>query len=174
MATPDCFPTHVLLCFHLVTAYQTTRYHNYLLIYNLFITIPNCWVSRPTRLENVIIPTTKPHIEKALNMRRLCDSTETNSTDRAIALRRLVAGFEPRSGHVGFVVGQVFSEYFRFPCQFSSHQMLHTHLPSGADTIGQLVDSVSPHLTKLKKKGSVPLKYVFTILHRDDERMICI
>jgi hypothetical protein len=33
-------------------------------------------------------------------------------------------GFEPRSGHVGFVVDktpleQVFSKYFDFPCQFS-------------------------------------------------------
>jgi hypothetical protein len=69
-------------------------------------------------------------------------------------LRSLVAGFptrrpgfEPRSGHVGFVVdkltrGQVFSEYFGCPCQFSSHRLLHTyHLSSGAGTIGQLVDS---------------------------------
>jgi hypothetical protein len=43
------------------------------------------------------------------------------------------------SGHVGFVVdkatlGQV-SSYFGFPCQFSFHQMLHTHLPSGAGYI---------------------------------------
>jgi hypothetical protein len=35
-------------------------------------------------------------------------------------------GFEPRSGHVGFVVdkvalGHVFFEYFGFPCQFSFH-----------------------------------------------------
>jgi hypothetical protein len=35
-------------------------------------------------------------------------------------------GFEPGSGHVGFVVdkvalGQVFSEYFGFPCQSSFH-----------------------------------------------------
>jgi hypothetical protein len=52
-------------------------------------------------------------------------------------LKRLVAGFPPRrpgfaSGqHVGFVVdkaalGQVFSEYFGFPCQ-SFHQFLHNH-----------------------------------------------
>jgi hypothetical protein len=37
-----------------------------------------------------------------------------------------------RSGHVGFVVdttllGQVFSEYFGFLCQFSFHQLLHIH-----------------------------------------------
>jgi hypothetical protein len=54
-------------------------------------------------------------------------------------LRLLVAGFllrrpgfEPWSGHVGFVVdkaalGQVFLEYFGFPCQ-SFHTMLHVHL----------------------------------------------
>jgi hypothetical protein len=70
-------------------------------------------------------------------------------TDHAIAQavsRRLrMAWFEPRSGHVGFVVGkvalgQVFSEYFGFPCQFSFHQVFHTyHHPnsSGVGTIGQ-------------------------------------
>jgi hypothetical protein len=36
------------------------------------------------------------------------------------------------SGQVGFVVdkvvlGQVFSEYFGFPCQSSFHQFLHHH-----------------------------------------------
>jgi hypothetical protein len=40
--------------------------------------------------------------------------------------------FEPWSGQVGFVVdnvvlGQVFSEYFGFPCQSSFHQILHPH-----------------------------------------------
>jgi hypothetical protein len=65
-------------------------------------------------------------------------------------------GFEPGSGHVGFVVkkmvlGQVFSEYFGFPCQPSVHQLLHNyhHVSSGADTIGQVLQqyqmgSVSP------------------------------
>jgi hypothetical protein len=69
--------------------------------------------------------------------------------------RRL--GFEPGSGHVGFVVdkmalGQDFSEYFGFPCQSSFHQLLHNHpdVSSGACTIGQkwpqyLVDLVPPH-----------------------------
>jgi hypothetical protein len=45
---------------------------------------------------------------------------------------------------VGFVVdkvalGQVFSEYFDFPCQSSFHKLLHNHhhLSSGAGTIGQ-------------------------------------
>jgi hypothetical protein len=63
---------------------------------------------------------------------------------------------------VGFVVdkvalGQVFSEYFGFPCQFSFHRLLHTHrhLSSGAGTIGQILadvpsDSVSPQETKKK------------------------
>jgi hypothetical protein len=52
---------------------------------------------------------------------------------------RLVAGFPPRrpgfepgSGHVGFVADklaleQVFSEYFGLPCQSSFHQLLHNH-----------------------------------------------
>jgi hypothetical protein len=36
------------------------------------------------------------------------------------------------SGYMEFVVdrmpmGQVFSEYFSFPCQFSFHRLLHTH-----------------------------------------------
>jgi hypothetical protein len=41
-------------------------------------------------------------------------------------------------GHAGFLVGkvalgQVLSQYFRFPCQFSFHRLLHTHhLSSGA------------------------------------------
>jgi hypothetical protein len=66
-------------------------------------------------------------------------------------LKRLVAGFPPRrpgfdpgSGQVEFVVdkmalGQVFPEYFGFPCQSSFHQLLHNrpHLSSGAGTIGQ-------------------------------------
>jgi hypothetical protein len=53
-------------------------------------------------------------------------------------------GFEPGSGHVGFVVDkvaleQVFSEYFGFPCQSSFHQLLHNHphLSSWVCTIGQ-------------------------------------
>jgi hypothetical protein len=76
-------------------------------------------------------------------------------------LSRLVAdfpphrsGFEPRSGHVGFVVGKVarehvFCEYFGLPCQFSFHRMLHIHhhLSSGADTIGQKVTDVPSGLS---------------------------
>jgi hypothetical protein len=54
---------------------------------------------------------------------------------------------KPGSSHVGFVVdkvalGQVFSEYFRFPANlhstnFSTITIDHHHLSSGAGTIGQ-------------------------------------
>jgi hypothetical protein len=71
--------------------------------------------------------------------------------EAAPQLKRLVADFPPLrpglklgSSHVGFVVdkvalGQVFSEYFGFPCQSSFHQFIHNHphLSSGAGTIGQ-------------------------------------
>jgi hypothetical protein len=77
-------------------------------------------------------------------------------------LRRLFSrppGFDPRSGHVVFVVHKVARrvvfEYFVFSLQFSFHQLFHTHnLLSGAGTIGQrvddvLMDSLSPHPKKL-------------------------
>jgi hypothetical protein len=54
---------------------------------------------------------------------------------------------------VGFVVdkvalGQVFSEYFGFPCQFSFHRLLHTHhLLPGAGTVGQMVADVPSELS---------------------------
>jgi hypothetical protein len=86
-------------------------------------------------------------------------------------LGRLVARFPPRGGpgsNPGQVIwdlwwevelGQVFSEYFGFPCQFSFHRLLHTHrLSSGAGTIGQLVAdvpsglSLNPPLEAKKKK----------------------
>jgi hypothetical protein len=56
--------------------------------------------------------------------------------------------FEPRSGHVGFVVdkvalGQFFSKHFGFPCQFSFHRLLHTHhLSRRIGIIGQIVADV--------------------------------
>jgi hypothetical protein len=76
-------------------------------------------------------------------------------------LRRLAAGFQPRwpgfdlrSCHAGFVVdkvalGQVFSEYFGFPCKFSFHRLLHTHhhLSSGADAVGQIAADVPSGLS---------------------------
>jgi hypothetical protein len=89
-------------------------------------------------------------------------------------LKRLVAGFpprrpgfDPRSDHVGLVVvdkvalGQVFSEYFGFPCQSSFHQLLHNYqLSSGAGTIGQhwptyQVDSSLTPPKETKKKSLI-------------------
>jgi hypothetical protein len=75
-------------------------------------------------------------------------------------------GFDPRSGHVGFVVdkaalGQVFSEYYGFPCQFSFHQLFHTHLSPGAGTLGQMAADVPSGLSltppqETKKKKNTP------------------
>jgi hypothetical protein len=50
----------------------------------------------------------------------------------------------------GFVLSKtvrVSSEYFGFSCQFSFHQMLHTHLSAGAGTTGQLVADVPSGLS---------------------------
>jgi hypothetical protein len=58
--------------------------------------------------------------------------------------------FRARSGHVGFVVdkvalGQVFSEYFSFPCHISFHRLFHAHhLSAGDGTIGQLLILTPP------------------------------
>jgi hypothetical protein len=91
-------------------------------------------------------------------------------------LRRLVEGFpsrrpgfDPRLCHMGFVVdkvamGQVFSEYFGFPCQISFLRLFHTHhlLSSGAGKIGQTVADVPNGLSltppqEIKKlKGKLP------------------
>jgi hypothetical protein len=71
-------------------------------------------------------------------------------------LRRLVVndpGSSPGQIILGFVVdklalGQVFSEYFGFPYQFSFHRLLHAHhLSSGAGTIGQALADVPSGLT---------------------------
>jgi hypothetical protein len=55
---------------------------------------------------------------------------------------------------MGFVMdkvalGQVFSEYFGFPRQFSFHRLhhIHHHLSSGADIIGQLMADVPSRLS---------------------------
>jgi hypothetical protein len=77
---------------------------------------------------------------------------------RAIAqavIRRLptmAAEVEPRSGHVGFVVdrvalGQVFCEYFGFPCQFSFHGLLQNQTfinPGWYNRPTQQVDCLAP------------------------------
>jgi hypothetical protein len=103
----------------------------------------------------------------------------------------LVAGFPPRlpgfelgSGHVGFVVdevalGQVFSEYFCFPCQFSFHQVfhIHHHLTPGAGTIGQTVADVpsglsvtTPQEIKKKNNNHGDLVRIFLISSRRQQR----
>jgi hypothetical protein len=64
---------------------------------------------------------------------------------------------------VGFVVdkvalGQVFSEYFFSPCQFSCHRLLQADLLSpGAGTIDQIVAGVPcklSHPTQWNQKGT--------------------
>jgi hypothetical protein len=65
-------------------------------------------------------------------------------------------------------IGQVFSEYFGFLCQFSFHRLLHTqHLTSGAGAVGQLMADVPsglsltpPQETKKKLGGGMILKWV--------------
>jgi hypothetical protein len=59
-------------------------------------------------------------------------------------LSTAAARVRARVSHLGFVgdkvtLGQVFSEYFSFPCQSLFHQLLHNHhqLSSGAGTVGQ-------------------------------------
>jgi hypothetical protein len=80
-----------------------------------------CWESNPGRPAGSLVAT---------------PSEVTGLLGRAVA-QRLDAGFPPRrpgfsyGQHVGFVVdkaamGQVFSEYFGFPCQ-SFHRFLHYH-----------------------------------------------
>jgi hypothetical protein len=69
------------------------------------------------------------------------------------AIARVVSRRLPtRWDNVAFVVdkvalGQVFSEYFEFSCQFSFHLMPHTHLLSGAGTVGQFVADVPSGLS---------------------------
>jgi hypothetical protein len=68
-----------------------------------------------------------------------------------------------RSVQAGFVVnkvalGQVFSEYFGFPCQFSFHRLFHIHhhhLSSGAGTIGQRVADVPSGLSLTALQGEI-------------------
>jgi hypothetical protein len=72
-------------------------------------------------------------------------------------------------------LGEVFSEYFGFTCQFSFHRLLHTHLlSSGAGTIDQLVADVpsglsltAPQETRSKKKKVTSYDGRDTVLGRD-------
>jgi hypothetical protein len=72
-------------------------------------------------------------------------------------------------------LGQIFSDYFGFPCQFTFHRLLHTHhhLSSGAGTIGHLVADVPsglsltpPQETKKKNYSSVEKKGLTTTIFR--------
>jgi hypothetical protein len=106
--------------------------------------VPNGGLKLPTQLTHTVQLKVEKQCSKSLTGKQLIFSLLFLAAPK---LKRLVAGFPPRrpgSGHVGFVVdkvvlGQVFSEYFDFPCQSSSHQLLHNHphLSSGACTIGQ-------------------------------------
>jgi hypothetical protein len=82
---------------------------------------------------------------------RVTNKMETGHAVAQAVSRRLptaAARVQARVSHIVFAVGkaalgQVFSEYFGFPCQ-AFHRLLHTHhnLSSGAGTIGQIVASV--------------------------------
>jgi hypothetical protein len=84
---------------------------------------------------------------------RVLSPANSHSTNRFAGFPPLRPRFEPRASHVGFVVdkvalGQLFSECFGFPCQFSFHRPLHTHhLSSGTGTIGQIAADVPSGLS---------------------------
>jgi hypothetical protein len=60
-------------------------------------------------------------------------------------------------------LGQVFSEYFGFPCQFAFHRLLHNHhLSSGAGTIGQTVAAVPSGLSLIPREKKY-LKRLFQL-----------
>jgi hypothetical protein len=52
-------------------------------------------------------------------------------------------------------LGQVCSLYFGFSCQFSFHRLLHTHISSGAGTVGPLATGIAAlsHSTKIKQEN---------------------
>jgi hypothetical protein len=57
---------------------------------------------------------------------------DTNGREASRRPPRQPVGFDPRSGHVEFVLDkvalvQVFSEYFGVPCQFSFHKQFHIY-----------------------------------------------
>jgi hypothetical protein len=69
-------------------------------------------------------------------------------------------------------LGQVFSEYYGFPCQFSFHRLLHIHhhLSSGPGSIGQTVADVPTGLSLTPPPTTVVMKscifWVMTLFSR--------
>jgi hypothetical protein len=58
-------------------------------------------------------------------------------------------------------LGQVFSEYFNFPCQFSFRQMLYTHLSSEVGIIVQLVADIPSGLSIAPSQETKKTYYTF-------------
>jgi hypothetical protein len=74
-------------------------------------------------------------------------------------------------------IGQVFSEYFGFPCQFSFHRLLHIHhLSSRAGTIGQLVADVASglSLTSHQETKKRKLRYIKQLVCWNDMSIILV
>jgi hypothetical protein len=89
----------------------------YLCRWNVKVVLRKIYYIRVLTIRNIIFFTWLP----APQLKRLVPGFPTRRP-----------GFEPGSGQVGFVVdkvalGQVFSENFGFPCQFSFHKILHPH-----------------------------------------------
>jgi fatty acid desaturase len=81
---------------------------------------------------------------------------------------------------MGFVVdkvtlGQVFSEYFGFPCKFSFRRLLHIHhhVSFGASTIGQLVVDVPSrlNLTPPQEKKTTAFYFVLWSFYMQPKMM---
>jgi hypothetical protein len=77
----------------------------------------------------VLRPVNFPHFGPFLQ--KLQQLQECNFRHQEEKLKQ-TSHHKPGSSHVGFVVdeaalGQVFSEYFGFPCQSSYHQLHHNH-----------------------------------------------
>jgi hypothetical protein len=71
-------------------------------------------------------------------------------------------GFDPRScGICGAQsgTGAGFLRVLRLPCQFSFHQLPHTHLSFGTGTIGQLVPDVPSGLSLTPPQTNLTTKH---------------
>jgi hypothetical protein len=87
---------------------------------------------------------------------------EGHAVTQAVSLRLPTAAARARATYCGICaersgIGQVFSEYFDFPCQSLFHQMLHNHrhLLSGAGTIGQIVAAVPSGLNLTPTRDNI-------------------